>query len=214
MHRFVDRIQDSLRTVERDDQIVARIYETGRGLYWRAFDGDGPYQWNQHRIGQLDVQRTDDGIAFVDHLSVDKEHRRQGIATALWEAAGRPALVLWPTYDAAGTQQPQVGDYITYADGIQHRITRYEPEYGQLTSRPDGVWILRAQEGGKLKYKGRVSHAVNPETVQDLGQWKLAPAWAAIPANWRAIGQSPADGDLTIFVRNWTSTAIAPAILQ
>ncbi|SHU85687.1 Uncharacterised protein [Mycobacteroides abscessus subsp. abscessus] len=214
MHRFADRIQDSLRTVECDDEIVARIYETGRGLYWRAFDGDGPYQWNQPRIGQLDVQRTGDGVAFIDHLSVDKEHRRQGIATALWEAAGRPALVLWPTFDAAGTLQPQVGDYITYANEIQHRITRYGPEYGQLTSRPDGVWMLRPQEGGKLKYKGPVSHTVSPESLQDLGQWKLAPAWATIPKNWRTISQTPDDGDLTIFVRMWTSSQNAPGTLE
>lgn len=214
MNNTSDRILDSLRTVERDEQVIARIYETGRGLYWRAFAGDGPYQWNQDRIGQLDVQRTDSGIRFVDHLSVGKEHRRQGIASALWEAADRPALVLWPIFDEAGNCVPQVGDYITYADGIEHRITRYEAEHDQLTSRPDGVWMLRPQDGGKLKYKGRVSHMVSLESLQEPGPWKLAPAWVKIPANWRTIGQTPADGDLTILVRTWKSAAEAPPVLE
>ncbi|SIC63737.1 Uncharacterised protein [Mycobacteroides abscessus subsp. abscessus] len=202
----MNRIEDSLQALQRDGQIVARVYETGVGRYWRACNGSGPYHVNEARIGRLDVLQHD-GVAFVDDLTVQPAFRGQGIATALWEAAGRPAFVLYPARAADDRFTPQPGEFVRYQDGTTERITRVED--GRICSRPNGVWILMSD--GQLKYKGWASFDVPATELTATDEWTLAPVWKGVPRNWRTTGQGPDAGDMKYFVRTWVSSTMAPA---
>jgi hypothetical protein len=95
---------------------------------------------NGEPAGWIEISRTDDDAPFVGNIEVEPQHRRKGVGTAMWEAAGRPPHDLpefqtdagraWAATTPAPTRKRQPWD------GLDYHTAAY-----------DGPWPLHTAGG-------------------------------------------------------------------
>jgi hypothetical protein len=115
---------------------------------------------NGEHAGWIEIDRLDDDTPYVANIEVEEKHRRKGVGTAMWEAAGRPmhdrpeyqtdAGKAWAKATPSPTRPPQAWDAIledgSHTAAIEADVT-------------EDLRRLAAADGHSLDDEGRVSVA-------------------------------------------------------
>ena len=109
---------------------------------------------NGEEAGWMEISRTDDDEPFVGNIEVAEQHRRKGVGTAMWEAAGRPPHDLpeyqtdagkaWANTTPAPTRKRQPWDGLDYHTGSFKTAADLVKDYTDGLSNEFHDWAKNA----------------------------------------------------------------------